>query len=120
MANPLLVSMQGTGPAPSGSLAVEEALSLLQAVAGGNSSTVGLVLLPFNHSSTSWTSILKNRRILEDKCSAMPGKWICFKLLLSLRDVGRFAHIRTFEVNEISINFEASTHAGDRRRTSQQ
>lgn len=64
---------------------MDEALSLLQAVAGGNSSTVGFVMLPFNHSSTSFTSVLKNRRLLEDKCAAIPGwRACCFSIIMSL------------------------------------
>jgi len=53
-----------------GALSVDEALNLVQAVLGGNSRSVGFILMPQAHSSTSHTAILKNRRLLEDKSIA--------------------------------------------------
>ena len=52
---------------------MDECFSLIQAVAGGNSSTVGFVLMPHVHSSAALTTILKNRRLLEDKCTSLLG-----------------------------------------------
>lgn len=50
-----------------GALTIDEAVSLGQAVAGGNPGTCVLVLLPQYHSSTSQINVIKNRRLLEDK-----------------------------------------------------
>lgn len=53
-----------------GALSVDETFTLLQAVAGGNSNTMGFVLLPQTHSSCSRTAILAHRRLVEDKAVA--------------------------------------------------
>ena len=50
---------------------MDESLSLCQAVCGGNSNSMGFILMPQAHSSTSHTAILKNRRLLEDKAVAI-------------------------------------------------
>lgn len=50
---------------------MDESLSLCQAVCGGNSNSMGFILMPQAHSSTPHTAILKNRRLLEDKALAI-------------------------------------------------
>ena len=53
-----------------GALSVDESLSLVQAVCGGNSSTLGFVLMPLPHSSAAHTAILNHRRAIENTCIA--------------------------------------------------
>ena len=50
---------------------MDEALNLCQAVCGGNSGSMGFILMPQNHSSTSHSAILSHRRLLEDKAEAI-------------------------------------------------
>ncbi|CAK9063846.1 unnamed protein product [Durusdinium trenchii] len=52
--------------------------------------------LPQVHSSTSMATVMKNRRLLEDKLFAVMNS------------------------HEISLNYAPPEHGGDRRRTSQQ
>ena len=46
---------------------MDEAVQLCNAVASGNFNTLCFFLLPQYHSSTHKTTIIKNRRLLEDK-----------------------------------------------------
>ena len=54
----------------SGAITVDEAVSLCQAVASGNTGTCSFFLLPQNHSSTNQMAVLAHRRLLEDKVVA--------------------------------------------------
>ena len=54
-----------------GALTVDEALTLSQAVCGGNAGTMAFILMPQQHSSCTHTAILAHRRLLEDKAAAI-------------------------------------------------
>ncbi|CAJ1423296.1 unnamed protein product [Effrenium voratum] len=79
-----IVQLQGS----MGAMAVDEAVSLCQAVSSGNPNTLAFFLLPQWHSSTSKTTVLKNRRLLEDKV------------------------VGCLDVFEVAMNFAESSHAG--------
>ena len=83
-------------PWDQGPLSIDEGINVMQSACTGNSSTMGFVMLPQYHSSTSKAVDLKNRRLLEDK-------------LVGCLD--------TFEV---SMHYADSGHGGDRRKKSQQ
>lgn len=51
----------------SGALSVDEAVSLASSVSSGNQRTLCWFMLPQWHSSTGKCTVLKNRRLLEDK-----------------------------------------------------
>ena len=51
----------------SGQLSIDEAISVCQSVSSGNQRTLCWFMLPQWHSSTSKTTVVKNRRLLEDK-----------------------------------------------------
>ena len=48
-------------------------MSLIQAVCSGNASTVAFVMMPQWHSSTSRSTTVKNRRLVEDKLMGTLG-----------------------------------------------
>ncbi|CAK9111224.1 unnamed protein product [Durusdinium trenchii] len=81
---------------PGRAISVDESLALVQAICGGNSSTLGFVLMPQPHSSATHTAILAHRRAIENTC------------------------IASFDLQEISLVYNESTHGGDRRKTNQQ
>ena len=131
---------------------MDESLNLCQAVTGGNSSSMGFILMPQAHSSTTHTAIVKNRRLLEDKALSILGCMIwryleCLQCSLcmksSLMSVGIFylrcslavasAHKaccvcwkcapcnpRGFDLHEVALIYNTSSHQGDKRKTSQQ
>ena len=68
----------------SGALTVDEAVTLSQGVASGNSGTVAFWLLPQWHSSMNRTSTLKNRRLLEDKVLGSLAMSLCTCIFLSI------------------------------------
>ncbi|CAL1168291.1 unnamed protein product [Cladocopium goreaui] len=71
-----------------GALSIDESVTLAQGVASGNAGTVSFWLLPQWHSSMGKQSVLKNRRLLEDKV------------------------IGSMDVYEIALNFQDSSHQG--------
>lgn len=50
-----------------GAMSVDEAVSLTQSVTSGNPQCLGFFLMPQWHSSTDKNTVMKNRRLLEDK-----------------------------------------------------
>ncbi|CAK9064636.1 unnamed protein product, partial [Durusdinium trenchii] len=62
-----IVSMQSE----MGPLLIDEAISLSQAISSGNANTMCFACLPQVHSSTSMATVMKNRRLLEDKLFAV-------------------------------------------------
>ncbi|CAK9097690.1 unnamed protein product, partial [Durusdinium trenchii] len=81
---------------PSRALTIDEAVTLCQSVCSGNPSTLAWIMLPQYYTSSSKHSVLKNRRLLEDK-------------LLGCMDV-----------YEVSLNYADAQHSGDKRKKSQQ
>ena len=67
----------------------------MQSVCAGSAKTMGLVMLPMYHASTSKETVLNNRRLIEDKVTA------------------------NLDSYEISIQYADSGHGGDRRKKSQ-
>ena len=70
-----------------GALSVDEALSLCQAVCGGNSRSMGFILMPQPHSSAAHSAILSHRRLLEDKATAILAAVQKFMLVSSYIEV---------------------------------
>ena len=56
----------------SGQISIDEAIQLCASVSSGNTSSVAFFCMPQCHSSTKRDSVLKNRRLLEDKVGACP------------------------------------------------
>ena len=79
-----------------GVLSIDEAVGLIQSVCAGNSNTMGFIMFPQYHSSTTKNVVIQNRRLLEDKIVAV------------------------LDTYEISVNFLDSGHGGDKRKKSQQ
>lgn len=100
---------------------MDEAVSLCQAVSSGNPNTLAFFLLPQWHSSTSKTTVLKNRRLLEDKVVGCPGSMspLHFEAAF-LAPTMPASRPRCLDVFEVAMNFAESSHAGDRRKKSQQ
>ncbi|CAK9114032.1 Uncharacterized protein SCF082_LOCUS52831 [Durusdinium trenchii] len=92
LAHPVIVNLQ----AAMGALTIDEAVTLCQSVCSGNPSTLAWIMLPQYYTSSSKHSVLKNRRLLEDK-------------LLGCMDV-----------YEVSLNYADAQHSGDKRKKSQQ
>ena len=55
---------------PSGALSIDESITLGQAVCSGNANSSMFILLPQPHSSCSLVTILKHKRLVEDKMVA--------------------------------------------------
>ena len=53
-----------------GELIIDEAMDLFQAVTGGNSNSMAWIMQPMLHSSTDKLTVIKHRRLLEDKLHA--------------------------------------------------
>lgn len=119
----------------SGALTIDEAVTLCQSVCSGNPSTLAWIMLPQYYTSSSKHSVLKNRRLLEDKLlgclfSNIPvGK--CFKSCelkqQNKRLIGFSAGVeivttllRRMDVYEVSLNYADAQHSGDKRKKSQQ
>ena len=66
----------------SGQLAIDECVQLCQAVTQGNTQTVSFWCIPQWHSSAQKVTVLKNRRLMEDKIVAT----LCFAVSLFLLD----------------------------------
>ncbi|CAK9076978.1 unnamed protein product [Durusdinium trenchii] len=58
---------------PSRHLLIDEAISLSHAISSGNTNTLCFACLPQIHSSTTTATVMKNRRLLEDKLLACMG-----------------------------------------------
>lgn len=95
-------------------MSVDAAIQLAVSVSSGNGKTMLALLLPQYHSSTSKQSVIKNRRLVEDK--------ILGRLSLScyIAATARTCVPRAMDVFEIAINYNDSPHGGDRRKRSQQ
>ncbi|CAK9109101.1 Uncharacterized protein SCF082_LOCUS50712, partial [Durusdinium trenchii] len=57
---------------PTRQISIDEAIQLCASVSSGNTSSVAFFCMPQCHSSTKRDSVLKNRRLLEDKVGAYP------------------------------------------------
>ena len=79
-----------------GVLSIDESINLIQSTCSGNGNTMAFAMLPQYHSSTHKGTVLKNRRLLEDK---IVGCLDTYEISLAYNDVG---------------------HSGDRRKKSQQ
>ncbi|CAL1130517.1 unnamed protein product [Cladocopium goreaui] len=73
---------------PQRAMAVDEAVQICQSVSSGNPRTVCWFMLPQWHSSTAKCTVLKNRRLVEDKVVAC------------------------MDVYEVAVNFADSAHGG--------
>ncbi|CAL1138958.1 unnamed protein product [Cladocopium goreaui] len=73
---------------PQRQLSIDEAISVCQSVSSGNQRTLCWFMLPQWHSSTSKTTVVKNRRLLEDKV------------------------LGVMDVYEVAVNFADSAHQG--------
>lgn len=51
----------------SGALSIDESIALAQGVCSGNPGTALFALLPQPHSSCNFSTVLKHRRLVEDK-----------------------------------------------------
>lgn len=51
----------------SGALSIDESIALAQGVCSGNASSAIFSLLPQPHSSCNFSTVLKHRRLIEDK-----------------------------------------------------
>ena len=134
-------------------MAVDEAVQLAQSVASGNPRTLAWIMLPQYHSSTHKVTVLKNRRLMEDKVFSFLGSrlwgnstllsfilvsyfpWCdsisksrtvamdCLWMFLQTNSLD--CHIpqnmqRLLETYEIAVNFNDTSHGGDKRKRSQQ
>ncbi|CAK9107673.1 unnamed protein product, partial [Durusdinium trenchii] len=76
-------------------LHLDEAIEVAKTISNGDAAAVLFVLLPLAHGSTDKETVMKNKRILEDKV------------------------LSVLEFQEVTLTFSDSQHAGDRRRRSQ-
>lgn len=121
---------------PSGALSIDESITLGQAVCSGNANSSMFILLPQPHSSCSLVTILKHKRLVEDKMVATLTSMIsqtpeikrfCDVALSTLLQPNQMALCVTCleseglgqDVREVALSFNASVHQGDRRKTSQ-
>ena len=78
-------------PWDQGPLSIDEGINVMQSACTGNSSTMGFVMLPQYHSSTSKAVVLKNRRLLEDKLVGCLDTFRGFHALLLIQGMGEIA-----------------------------
>ena len=93
---------------------MDEALDAAKTISAGNINACLLVLGPQIYSTQTAQATVKNRRLLEDKLLASEAqitecKVVAYVLLL----------LSSFLMQEISLTYSDSGHAGDRRKRSQ-
>lgn len=116
-----------------GPLAIDESIQLCQSVCSGNPRTLCWFMLPQWHSSTKKETVIRNRRMIEDKVYGslaltsvnFLGSAFCFVWLFPsgfpmASQPLDFPCLRLLDVYEVAVNFSDSVHMGDRRKKSQQ
>ena len=117
-----------------GALAIDEAIQLCASVSTGNNRTLCWFQLPQWHSSTQKETVVKNRRLLEDKILASLESaqirfifWFCASAMSPIYQFVTQSPIATCRLGwraldsyEVALNFADSAHQGDRRKKSQQ
>ena len=102
---------------PKGGLLVDDAIDFAKTYSASNPNAALMVLLPVHYGTLESKSVIKNRRLLEDKLFAplvlsYPGQAI-------LIPSGLVAAPRCMEVHEFSMTFQDAAHAGDKRKRAQ-
>lgn len=108
----------------SGKLLVDDATSAAKAICAASPNSAGFALLPVLHGSTTQEAVVLHRRHIEDLLYKFAGS-SGIELLICLQAVDVWEarsflqQLRSFEATELSLNFQATEHSGDRRKRSQ-
>ena len=107
---------------------MDEAAAAAKTICAASPNAASFALLPVLHGSTTQEIVVQHRRTFEDVLLAFFG---CINLLhpwiLDVKIVPSFyslmttvsGKLRSFDITEISVNYHATEHSGDRRKRNQ-
>ena len=101
---------------------VDEAIGLAHTVCSGNPNSLCFLMLPQHHTSTSKATVLKNRRLMEDKVGGRLGHRVELseECVILGEFFGAWGFLRVMNTYDIALSYQITQHGGDRRKTSQQ